>query len=120
MGFYHYDRPGHYLSQIVPDASRDTLEPLVPSLRQVQGGAVLWLLVGDGARVQAKYSERGLRFLLLEAGHLMQNICLLSRSLGLVTIPLGGFFEQDLARRMRLCNADVVLYAGVCGTAPPA
>jgi SagB-type dehydrogenase family enzyme len=118
LGLYHYDRPGHYLSQIVPDVSRGTLEPLVPSLRQVQGGAVLWLLVGDVARVGEKYSERALRFLLLEAGHLMQNICLLSGSLGLVTIPLGGFFERDLARLMRCPLTDVVLYAGACGTAP--
>jgi SagB-type dehydrogenase family enzyme len=91
---------------------------LVPSLQQVQGGAVLWVLVGDAARVMAKYSERGMRFLLLEAGHLMQNICLLSASMGLVTIPLGGFFERDLARRMRLPRTDVVLYTGVCGAAP--
>jgi nitroreductase len=75
----------------------------------------LWLLVGDAARVRAKYSERAIRFLLLEAGHLMQNICLLSLSLGLVTIPLGGFFEQELGRRMHLPDTDLVLYAGLCG-----
>ncbi len=117
-GVFHYDRAGHHLSQVVAETARPDLEPLVPSLQQLAGGALVWLVVGDGARVQAKYSERGLRFLLLEAGHLLQNLCLLSTSLGLITVPLGGFFERPLARRLQLPDTDVVLYTGVCGTAP--
>jgi SagB-type dehydrogenase family enzyme len=119
-GIYHYDRIGHFLSQIAAEPAAGMWERAVPSLQQVQGGSVLWLLIGDGARVKAKYSERGLRFLLLEAGHLMQNICLLSASLGWVTMPLGGFFERDIARRLQLPRTDVVLYTGVSGAAPSA
>jgi SagB-type dehydrogenase family enzyme len=114
-GFYHYDRGGHHLSQLGAGLSRTELEPLLPSLQRLEGGACVFLLVGDGARVSGKYGERGLRFLLLEAGHLMQTLCLLSESLGLVTIPLGGFFERELAQRMDLLDNDEVLYAGVCG-----
>jgi SagB-type dehydrogenase family enzyme len=117
-GIYHFDRACFYLSQITQNSTRGDLELLVPSLQQVQGGAVLWLLVGDAARVRAKYSERGIRFLLLEAGHLMQDICLLSISLGLLTIPLGGFFEHELSRLMHLPDTDMVLYAGLCGQRP--
>jgi SagB-type dehydrogenase family enzyme len=114
-GVYHYDRAGHHLSQVTAGVGRDELQAYVPSLEMVQGGALLWLLVGDGARVRGKYGDRGLRFLLLEAGHLMQNLCLLSASLGLVTVPLGGFFERDLARLLALPPTDKVLYLGVCG-----
>ena len=63
----------------------------------------------------AKYGDRGLRFLLLEAGHLMQNLCLASASLGLATTPLGGYFEADLAQRLTLPPTDEVLYLGLCG-----
>jgi SagB-type dehydrogenase family enzyme len=111
---YHYDRAGHYLSRLAP-ARRDELAPHVPSLQLVKGGAVLFVLVGDGARVTAKYGERGLRFLLLEAGHLMQDLCLVSVSLGLATVPLGGYFESELARRLTLPASDEVLYLGLCG-----
>jgi SagB-type dehydrogenase family enzyme len=113
---YHYDRPGHHLSELSA-IERDTLEPLIPSLQLVRGGALVWIVVGDGARATAKYGERGLRFLLLEAGHLMQNLCLLSTSLGLTTVPLGGYFEADLARRLTLLPSDEVLYLGLCGQA---
>jgi SagB-type dehydrogenase family enzyme len=114
-GWYHYDRRGHHLSQVAAGTGREELRPLVPSLERIDGGALLWLLVGDGARVRGKYGERGLRFLLLEAGHLMQNLCLLSAGLGLATVPLGGYFERALARRLRLPADDEVLYAGLCG-----
>jgi SagB-type dehydrogenase family enzyme len=116
-GLYHYDRCGRHLSQIESGAVGEGLRALVPSLELLEGGALLWMVVGDGARVQGKYGERGLRFLLLEAGHLMQNLCLTSEGVGLVTVPLGGSFEADLARRFRLPATDEVLYVGVCG--PP-
>jgi SagB-type dehydrogenase family enzyme len=114
-GVYHYDRIGHHLSQITPGAGREDWQQRVPSLLQVEGGALLWLLVGDGERVVAKYGERGYRFLLLEAGHLMQNLCLLSASLGLATVPLGGYLEREIARELALPATDLVLYVGVCG-----
>jgi SagB-type dehydrogenase family enzyme len=114
-GRYHYDRAGHHLAQIAPGGGREEGAELVPSLALVEGGALLWALIGDGARVEAKYGARGPCFLLLEAGHLMQNLCLLSASLGLVTVPLGGFFERPLARWLALPDTDEVLYLGVCG-----
>jgi SagB-type dehydrogenase family enzyme len=116
-GVYHYDRAEHSLAQIVPHAGRPAWQDLVPSLRLVEGGALLWVVVGDGARVSPKYGERGQRFLLLEAGHLMQNLCLLSVSLGLCTVPLGGFFERAIARTLHLPAEDLVLYLGLCGGA---
>ncbi len=114
-GLYHYDRAGHHLSRIAEGAEREQWREWVPSLGQVEGGSMLWVLVGDGERVQAKYGERGERFLLLEAGHLMQNLCLVSASLGLATVPLGGYFEQEIARAFALPAGDLVLYLGLCG-----
>jgi SagB-type dehydrogenase family enzyme len=114
-GLYHYDRIGHHLSQLAVGCQRKELERLAPSLERLEGGALVWVVIGDGERAAAKYGERGLRFLLLEAGHLMQNLCLLSASLGLVTVPLGGFFERALARHFLLPETDEVLYLGACG-----
>ena len=91
------------------------MSPQQHLLDQVRGGALLWVLVGDGERVAGKYSERSGRFLLQESGHLMQNLCLMSASVGLVTVPLGGYFERDIARHLVLPATDLVLYVGVCG-----
>ncbi len=112
-GAYHYDRVGHLLSQITPDA--DGWRPMIPSLAGIDGEPLLCVLVGDLERVRAKYGDRAETFLLLEAGHLMQNLCLLSASLGLAVTPLGAFFERDLACRLQLPAGDRVLYAAALG-----
>ncbi|MBW2525687.1 MAG: nitroreductase family protein [Deltaproteobacteria bacterium] len=84
---YHYDRAGHHLSTLRPPSPRRDWESLLPSARQFDGGAILWVIVGDTSRPIAKYGARALRFLLLEAGNLMQNLCLASQSEGLCTRP---------------------------------
>ncbi|HBP16875.1 MAG TPA: hypothetical protein DEA08_03645 [Planctomycetes bacterium] len=114
-GRYHYDRAEHALVGLYPGDARDDWRACLPSLDQFEGGALLWVLVADAARIEAKYGERGARFALLEAGHLMQNLCLASHSLGLCTLPLGGLFEAEAARRLRLPRSDRVLYAGALG-----
>lgn len=117
-GAYHYDRRGHCLSQIVAGADESVWQQCVPSLHQVSGGGWLWVLVGDARLVVAKYGERGERFLLLEAGHLMQNLCLVSASVGCSTVPLGGCMERDVAKNLSLHQDDLVLYTAVCGKMP--
>lgn len=114
-GVHHYDRAGHHLSQVVKEADRAAWASRVPSMEQVEGGALLWILVGDGARVAEKYGDRGGRFLLLEAGHVMQNLCLMSASLKLSTVPLGGVLEPEVAKELSLPETDAVLYVALCG-----
>ena len=81
VGRYHYDRAGHHLSQVAADADRDHWLRHVPSMELVEGGAVLWVIVGDGGRMGRKYGGRAERFFLQEAG-LMQNLCLVSQPSG--------------------------------------
>jgi SagB-type dehydrogenase family enzyme len=114
-GAYHYDRVGHWLSRVSDSQDRSNWAEVVPSLNQLEGGSLLWILVSDVARMEAKYQQRAARLALLEAGHLMQNLCLVSQSVGRCTVPLGGFFENDLARQLLLPGGDCVLYAGVFG-----
>jgi nitroreductase len=95
--------------------SRAELGAVVPSLVAATGGAVLLLLVGDIARVEAKYGERAERFLLLEAGHLMQTLALTALAEGLALLPLGGVLEESFEDALCLLPTDLVLYAGLLG-----
>lgn len=108
-GGYHYGRASHSLTRHFEGAGRAAVErEWVPSLSTVSGGSLLFVLVGDVARVEAKYSFRALQFLFLEAGHLMQSLCLLAP-----IVPLGAFFERPLAKAFHLPSSDRVLYVGV-------
>jgi SagB-type dehydrogenase family enzyme len=67
----------------------------------VGGGAALAVvLTAVFERTQAKYGERGYRFVLLEAGHAAQNLLLVAQSMGLAAAPIGGFCEDALARTL--------------------
>lgn len=112
---YHYDRAAHELRRVGDAASRAELGTRVPSLVAATGGAVLLLLVGDVARVEAKYGDRAERFLLLEAGHLMQTLALTALAEELALLPLGGVFEGSFEEALCLLPTDFVLYAGLLG-----
>lgn len=121
-GAWHYEREPHALARVAAPADGDAPEAwaaawrdLLVSSRQFEGGALLWVVAGDGRAIGRKYGARAARFLLLEAGHLMQNLCLVSTSLGLCTLPLGGVRDDDVARALGLLSTDRVLYVGVCG-----
>lgn len=114
-GVYHYDRAGHYLARVADGRDRTDWERSVPSLSQFEGGALLWIVISDTARLLDKYGDRGARFALLEAGHLMQNLCLLSASSKHCSVPLGGFFENEIASTLRLARTDAVVYLGCYG-----
>jgi len=45
-----------------------------------------------------KYNERGYRFVLLDAGHLGQNVCLMATAMNLGVLPIGGFLDDELNR----------------------
>ena len=67
----------------------------------------------------AKYGERGYRILLLDAGHLAENVLLTAAALNLSACPLAGFFDDRLARTLELNpTEEPVLYAITIGNAP--
>jgi SagB-type dehydrogenase family enzyme len=67
-------------------------------------------------RSLAKYGDRGLRYVLLEAGHAMQSFALAAGALGLGTCQLGGFLDDELAATLR-CepDAEAPLYCASAG-----
>ncbi len=115
QGAWHYEREAHALAQLDAPTDPAVWRDLLVSSRQFEGGALLWIIVGDGRAIGRKYGARAARFLLLEAGHLMQTLCLVSTSLSLCTLPLGGVRDDEMARALGLMATDRVLYAGVCG-----
>lgn len=114
-GAWHYEREPHALARLDAPSDPGAWRELLVSSNQFEGGALLWFIAGDGRAIGRKYGARAARFLLLEAGHLMQNLCLVSTSLGLCTLPLGGVRDDEVARALGLLPTDRVLYAGVCG-----
>jgi SagB-type dehydrogenase family enzyme len=60
----------------------------------VRDAAALVVLYAEFARTLERYGPRGYRFILMEAGHLAQTLCLLAAEHGLGSICVGGFEDH--------------------------
>ena len=112
-GLYHFDplrsvlevqRPGSLPLESLLEAS------IYPEI--VAGCAVTLLLTGMFRRSGFKYGLRGYRFTLLEAGHVAQNVLLMSTALDLGATPLGGFYDRAVDALLQVDGVnESVLYA---------
>ncbi len=99
-GLYHYDPLQHELETVLdgdPTGSlRETIIRL-PNLPDLAGScAVAIFIVGVFWRTRFKYGQRGYRWVLIEAGHVGQNLVLAAESLGLAAVPYGGIWDRKV------------------------
>ena len=57
---------------------------------------MLIFIVAIFGRSTFKYNDRGYRFVLIEAGHVGQNLSLAAASLGLGCVNIGGYFDREI------------------------
>lgn len=96
-GVYHYRPQGHRLSRVGAEDRRREIASA--SFRQMwmADAPVLFIITLEYARITGKYGERGVRYALIEAGHIGQNIFLQCQSLGLAAGIVGAFDDREVA-----------------------
>ena len=95
-GLYHYDVLGHSMQLIQRGNLFNSLEPVFYTYPFFRDANLVICLAGMFNRTQRKYGPRGYRYILLEAGHSGQNICLRAAELDLSTLCMGGFVDSRL------------------------
>ena len=61
-----------------------------------QDASLILFLTAVFERSIFKYADRGYRYILLEAGHVAQNLNLVANGLGLGCVNIGGFFDRQV------------------------
>lgn len=69
--------------------------------------SVAVFFVANMKTIKEKYGKRGERYVLVETGHISQNLYLLSQVLNISTVSVGGFCDDMIAHRLML-NPDCV------------
>lgn len=101
-GIYHYSVREHSLEPVVRRAfSKEEISMLVGADWLV-GSAGMVCMTAVFHRTINKYGSRGYRFILLEAGHVAQNMLLAGTELGVRIIPIGGVNEESVEKMMDL------------------
>lgn len=61
-------------------------------------------------RTTQKYGQRGLRYVFMEAGHAAQNVYLQAESLGLGTVTIGAFDDEEIKKLLKISENEHPLY----------
>lgn len=72
---------------------------------------VFLCFVAHFSRMQQRYGERGYRFCLQECGHMCQNVQLVCAALGLGSLVLGAYVDDEIHRALRLDGTEKAVLA---------
>ncbi len=109
-GIYKYVPRSHELLSILKGDRRGDLCNAALGQSSVRRAAAVIVLAGVYERTTSKYGERGIRYVHMESGHAAQNVCLQALSLGLGTVVIGAFRDDEVKRLLRMANAESPLY----------
>jgi SagB-type dehydrogenase family enzyme len=116
-GVYHYSPLVHGLETIRKlEMSGEFVSELFLGQPYVADASAIVLYAAVLERSLRKYTDRGYRYVLLEGGHVAQNVNLAAQSLGLGSLNLGGFFDDQIAALLDLdMDEEVPLYGTALG-----
>jgi SagB-type dehydrogenase family enzyme len=105
-GLFRYIPHSHALKQ---ESDKD-LRPVIATAALGQNfianaGAVI-VITAIFNRTTNRYGNRGKKYVYIEAGHSAQNIHLEAVALGLGSVPIGAFRDDDLSKLLKLENEE--------------
>lgn len=115
-GLYHFDPLDDVLE--VMARGQQAVAPTTPFAEATRTAAAVIVVSAVFWRSRFKYGLRGYRFVLLEAGHVAQNILLAATALGLGAVPLGGFYDRRIDELIGVDGVDESTLYLVCVGAP--
>lgn len=114
-GLYHYDVALHGLKQIKLGDFKEWAKRMLLLQAELSEASALIFLASNQGRLRSKYGPRAYRLGLLDAGHVSENIYLVSAALDLAVTATGGFIDDELNNALGLDGIDdcVVLVLAV-------
>ncbi len=116
-GIYHYNVKEHSLERLLE--KKDLVGDIYPQAiwqDMITKASVVLVISAVFGRTTMKYKDRGYKYILFEAGHLGENLYLVSTALGLKCCGLGGFDDYKFNELLDLDGEnEAVLYVFALG-----
>ncbi len=109
-GVYKYRPATHDIVMVAAGDRRRELMAASYGQTWVGSGPMTLVFCAVYERTTGRYGKRGVRFVDMEAGHASQNVYLQAVSLGLGTVAVGAFDEDQVARVVQSGRDEVPLY----------
>ncbi len=97
-GIYHYIPEEHSISLILKGDMRGKIAEASLFQMWMADAPVLFIITVEYHRITIKYGERSIRYALMEAGHIAQNLFLQAEALGLGAGIVGAFHDDKLLK----------------------
>jgi SagB-type dehydrogenase family enzyme len=115
-GLYRFDAKRHELAPQRPALTPRELAPHLLGQEFAAAANAIVLIAADLEPTLARYGPRGYRYLLLEAGHVAQNLCLAATERALGSLCIGGFADGKVNALLGMDGRrQAVLYAVALG-----
>lgn len=95
-GLYHFKVGEFALERIQSGNLGPALAAAAINQKFLAEAAAVFIWSAIPRRTMSKYGERGMRYLLLDAGHICQNLLLAAESLDLAACPAAAFFDGEM------------------------
>jgi len=109
-GVYHYNPLYHSLTVILEEDKRRELARACLRQKFIEDAPISLIITAEFSRITHRYGKRGIYYAYMEAGHVGQNVYLQAESLGLGTVVIGAFYEEDVSQALNLPEQHIPLY----------
>jgi SagB-type dehydrogenase family enzyme len=111
QGIYHYSVLDHNLELVKSGDFRRQITDAGLGQQMLGDAGATFVLSAVFDRVCCKYGERGYRYVYIEAGHISQNIYLEAVSLGLGSVAVGAFSDEQVNKLLGVDGVkEAVIY----------
>jgi SagB-type dehydrogenase family enzyme len=117
-GLFHYEPHSHSLSKESEDDLRGSLRRAALNQPFVEEAPLVLVIAGDYKKTARRYGDRAERYVILEAGHVAQNVLLQAVALRLGGVPVGAFDDGEVQRVLGLPANLTPLYLIPLGKPP--
>ncbi|MFC1969062.1 SagB/ThcOx family dehydrogenase [Chloroflexota bacterium] len=109
-GIYHYQSENHVLLRHYAEDVRAELSRAALNQEYINQAPVDIVICARYERTTRHYGERGKMYVHIEVGHAGQNIYLQAAALGLATVAIGAFNDEQIREVLRLDGQTKPLY----------
>jgi SagB-type dehydrogenase family enzyme len=109
-GIYHYEVESHILSPHATEDIRAELASAALGQDSITVAPVSLIICVVYDRTMIRYNIRGERYVYIEVGHAGQNIYLQATALGLGTVAIGAFHDEEVRKALQLDSKVKPIY----------
>ena len=103
-GVYHYEPATHQLVKVLKGDMRSSVARASLSQMWMSKAPLTMIITAEYARATGKYGKVGIKYALIEAGHIGQNIFLQAQALGLEAGIVGAFHDAELTGAIHITS----------------